>query len=110
MEHIYRRDRLEWVIRLYKRLPFFRQKTATISQVDATAEVSKESDYTDSVVQSNQVENYAIVVSKLTKRFEAFEAVRDISFTVKRGMRHYDFYVLFLLKNEMQANASVCWA
>lgn len=85
MEHIYRRDRLEWLVALYKRLPCFRKTTSAIHTVDATVEVTKESDHTDSVVQSNQVENYAIVVSKLSKRFQEFEAVRDISFTVKRG-------------------------
>lgn len=84
MEHIYRRDRLDWLIRLC-RLPCFRKKTEENKTVEATADVTKESDHTDSVVKSNQVENYAIVVSKLTKRFGKFEAVRDVSFTVKRG-------------------------
>lgn len=84
MEHIYVRDLLvRFVLFFYKLIR--RKSTATTIQVDATDEVSRESDHTDSVVQSNQVENYAIVVSKLTKKFDKFVAVRDVSFTVKRG-------------------------
>lgn len=84
MEHIYRRDSIDSLFRLCK-LAWLRKSKSSRSSVEATADVTKESDHTDSVVQSRQVENYAIVVSKLTKRFEQFAAVRDISFTVKRG-------------------------
>lgn len=59
--------------------------TKNIQMEVSNEAVIREREHTDSVVKSNQVNNYAIVVSKLTKKFYDFFAVRGISFTVKRG-------------------------
>lgn len=48
-------------------------------------DVRQEADLTDSVVKDNSIDNYAIVVSNLKKSFDEFEAVRNVSLTVKRG-------------------------
>lgn len=82
-EDIYRKQWLIGLFTFYKRCR--RSKPSASQPLIPNEDVREEKDLTDSVVKENNIENYAIVVSKLQKRYDQFQAVRDISFTVKRG-------------------------
>lgn len=82
-EDIYRKQWLIGLFTFYKRCR--RSKPPARELLTPNEDVREEKDLTDSVVTENNIENYAIVVSNLKKRYDQFEAVRGISFTVKRG-------------------------
>lgn len=50
-----------------------------------TQDVQTENDITDNVIREQHVNNYAIVTSNLEKSYLSFEAVRGVSFAIKRG-------------------------
>lgn len=70
---------------IYRRLWYCRSKQQPLARHKSTDDVRQEKDLTDAVVKENSIDNYAIVVSNLRKSYDRLEAVRNISFTVKRG-------------------------
>lgn len=82
-EDIYRKQWLCGLFTFYKRCR--RSKPPPRGLLTPNEDVREEKDLTDSVVKENNIDNYAIVVSKLQKRYDQLVAVQDVSFTVKRG-------------------------
>lgn len=82
-ENIYYKETILNTLKFYKRCS--KKPPPQPLLLPPTQDVKAESDVTDSVVKGDEINRYAIVVSKLVKSYDHFEAVRGISFSVKRG-------------------------
>lgn len=74
----------------------------------SSADVHAERIFTERVLKNKKtIDQYALVVSKLKKSYGHFKAVKNLNFTVNKGIVFYLFFFKILYKLR-QVNVSVC--
>lgn len=85
-ENIYLKEKFLKIFLLQKYIICGKKLPPQPERFTLSADVQTETDTTDYVIKQRHINDYAIVLSDLEKHFsQKFEAVRGVSFTIKRG-------------------------